>query len=92
MDIEKTDRQKFAPLPETGPCNSGQAWTCTVQCEPGTRAPIERLFGAAGVEACVVARCSCEPRLTPTNEDLLDPTLPVAFVIFGVKYLLSGGR
>lgn len=72
------------------PCALGQAWTCTVQCEEGTRAPVERLFGAPGAEVCVVAACACAPRVAPTPEGIADPTLPLALVVFGLRHLVLG--
>ncbi|HSW83527.1 MAG TPA: hypothetical protein VLH12_08635 [Usitatibacter sp.] len=76
---------------ENEPCTQSQAWTCTVQCDRSTRAPVERLFGAPGVEACVVLSCSCQGKVVQEGANINDPTLPIALVTFGVQNLLRRG-
>ena len=51
-------------LPLKGnPCEDGvTAWTCTIQCDAGSRTPWERIFpNSPGVELCRVSDCTCEP-------------------------------
>lgn len=76
-------------------CVPGTAWTCTIQCRGGTRYAIERIYGQPGVEACVIGYCECQPvapaaasYLANPPQDVLDPTLPIALVIFGAVNLL----
>lgn len=76
-------------------CQPGHAWTCTIQCDPGTRYTIERLFNTAGAEVCTVNHCHCAqvpppPAWTglPPTGSVQDAGLPLAFVIFGIEHLL----
>jgi hypothetical protein len=71
---------------DPSPCETGQAYTCKLQCGPTTRLPWERWVNNAGVEACVNLGCVCEAQVTPVN--IMDPTQPTVFVIFGVRQLL----
>jgi hypothetical protein len=73
----------------------GLAWTCTIQCDPGTRYSIERQFNAPGVEICAVTQCHCEqmpslPGAAPTAsvQDIFG--IPLAAVIFGLEHLVRG--
>lgn len=76
-------------------CRPSEKWTCTIQCDGGTRAPIERLFNAPGVEACVVTGCHCQivppspPPIVVQPQEVLDAQLPLALVIFGARQLLT---
>lgn len=80
-------------------CAQGQALSCRIQCDPGTRYGIERLYGAPGVEVCAVSHCTCEqlPLQPPwlsqqPAASVQDLALPLAFVIFGAEHLLRGPR
>src|SRR5690348_10293400 len=44
-------------------CGAGQALTYTLQCDPGSRPPLARIWnqGAPGVEVCKVTGIRCEP-------------------------------
>lgn len=45
------------------PCETGStSWTCTIQCDVGSRDSVERTWGARspGVELCRVTACSCQ--------------------------------
>lgn len=76
-------------------CRPGEAWTCTIQCDPGTRYGIERTLNAPGVEICSVTSCHCEVISGPVNAS---PPLsvqdgmgvPLAAVLFGIDLLLRG--
>lgn len=89
-----------APTSERGAdlCRpQGLAWTCTIQCDPGTRYGVERVFNAPGVEICTVTSCHCEqlpaqPGATPALYAQDAATLPLAAVIFGINLLFKGGR
>jgi hypothetical protein len=77
-------------------CRPGEAWTCTIQCDPGTRGNVERLFNAPGVEICSVTQCHCE-QLPPVNAVVGQPPsvqdafgIPLAAVIFGIEFLVKG--
>lgn len=93
------DNDKANPLYGRGAeiCPQGQALTCQIQCDPGTRYGIERLYGAPGVEVCAVSHCTCQPLtqppawlFQPPAASVQDLALPLAFVIFGMEYLLKG--
>ena len=48
---------------EPNPCVTGStSWTCTIQCDVGSRDSVERTWGARspGVEVCRVTACSCQ--------------------------------
>jgi hypothetical protein len=85
------DQRQVEPrtVPRDEPCAPAQAWTCTLQCDQGTRTAGERIFGAAGAEACVVLTCSCQRRIVSNGANINDPTLPVAIVVFGVRDLVQ---
>lgn len=96
------DKEKLSfvhpPVPGRGPdiCTPGQAWTCTIQCAPGTRVPIDRVFDRPGLEVCLVRQCSCQ-QLPPGYQSndpaatVFDVALPLAFVLFGAELMMRGG-
>ena len=77
---------------------AGRMQTCTLQCDPGTLGPWERLItpSMAGVQVCAVRRCSCEPNQAQpgftssrSGFEAQDSSEDIAFVIFGVDRLLG---
>src|ERR1700687_2437350 len=48
------------PVAPAHPCGHGEAWTCTVQCDPGMRT-IPQALGAAmpGAQICAISSCAC---------------------------------
>jgi hypothetical protein len=76
-------------------CVPGTAWTCTIQCAPGTRGSVERILNFPGVEVCTVSGCECR-QLPPAFESavpvgsVFDVALPLAFVIFSAEYMMRG--
>lgn len=59
-DQEKRALPQFRDVDICGP---GAALTYTVQCDPGSRAPVDRIWApaGAGVEICRVRETRCEP-------------------------------
>lgn len=97
MDHEKP----AVPLnPPRSLCPEGYTWSCTIMCDPGTRDPAARLFNGPGVEVCAVTQCHCvqipPPPVWLNNAhqatSVQDLGLPIAFVIFGASYLITGGK
>lgn len=101
MDNDNTVKSIPPPYAGRGAeiCVKGQALTCRIQCDPGTRFGLERQWGAPGVEVCAVSHCSCEQlpqpffwEAQPPVTSVQDLALPFAFVIFGAEYLLRGPK
>ena len=95
------DKEKLSftppPVPGRGPdiCQPGQALSCTIQCAPGTRFPIERVFNRPGLEVCIVGQCTCQELPQGFQSAVAGPTvydvaLPLAFVIFGAELMMRG--
>ncbi len=53
----------------TSVCPDGQALTFTLQCDPGSRPPVERIWisPGVGVEICRVSETRCEPIRNPSQ-------------------------
>lgn len=84
----------------TGPCRPGELWTVKLQCEVGTRQPIDRFFlpgGSPGVEVCATVLARCEPAApgisAPTagayGHEAVNAGYPIVMVIYGVARLLG---
>lgn len=95
--MDHDDKTTLPLLRGSNLCKPGDAWTCTIQCDPGTRTSVDRIFNAAGAEVCAVSHCSCQQIPTPppwsglpTTGSVQDVALPLALVVFGFELLLKG--
>lgn len=97
------DEWRELPIPIVKPktmCAPGEAFTFVMQCDPGTRAEIDRFHSwRPGVEICkVVQQPSCAPVIAATADarpgyEVQDSRWgELAAVIFGVDDLLGVQR
>ncbi len=81
----------------TSICGDGSVLTYTLQCDPGSRPPIERIWSptGAGLELCRVSETRCEPvkGLSPAARpgfEVLDSWFGQLVVVgFGLDRLLG---
>jgi hypothetical protein len=97
--VVSTDATPKSYFPQDTTCPRGQAQTYTLQCDPGMRPPIERIWNpqGPGYEVCRVSRWSCQPindgqfneNSRPGHEVLDSGGGGIAIVDFGVGRVMG---